>query len=67
MAQPAMTLDDVIAIRYDGSDIHGLWIGETFVWPDPWIDVWDEGTSIVWDNVWHDAWTEAYTPPIEGT
>lgn len=57
-------LDGVVAIKYAGEDIFGLWIGETFVWPDPWIDIWDEGTNVYWEDVWRNAWSEQFTAPV---
>jgi hypothetical protein len=36
---------------------HGVWNGRSFVWPDPWIDFWDDYPVMQthsWDDVWED-------------
>lgn len=59
-----MNLEGVVAAKYDGVDIFGIFIGTVFVWPDPWIDVWvDEGTTL-WESVWHDLWSVVYSEMI---
>ena len=55
-----MDLSGVTRVLYQGQDILGLFHGYTFVWPDPWTDIWDEGTNIYWDSLWHDLWSAAY-------
>lgn len=59
-----MDLIDVSRAVNDGTEIRGIWIGKTFVWPDPWEDTWREGVSVIWENVWRNQWS---TPsPILG-
>ena len=60
-----MDFKDVTRAVNDGTEIKGIWIGNDFVWPDPWTDLWDEGTTIIWENAWRDAWTppELQTTP----
>jgi hypothetical protein len=53
-----MDLVGVVEVQYQGQPILGLFFGEVFVWPDPWWDTWDEGTSVLWQNVWHNRWSE---------
>jgi hypothetical protein len=55
-----MDLNGVVRILYQGQDILGLFHGKDFVWPDPWTDIWDEGTNVYFENVWHDLWSSAY-------
>lgn len=52
-----MDLRDVVKAVNAGTEIKGLFHGTTFVWPDPWTDIWDEGVSVFWDTAWHDAWS----------
>jgi hypothetical protein len=54
-----LTVKDVVRCTNDGVEIYGIWLGTTFVWPDPWVDIWDEGTTVLWENVWHNQWSEA--------
>lgn len=35
-----MELKDVVAASCDNRKIVGMWLGRTFVWPDPWVDHW---------------------------
>jgi hypothetical protein len=57
-----MDLVGVVEVKYQGQPILGLFHGKTFVWPDPWTDIWDEGSAANWDGNWHDMWTPAYVP-----
>lgn len=59
-----MDLTAVSAAVQDGTPILGMFHGNDFVWPDPWTDIWDEGTLILWENAWHDRWTVAYSEPV---
>ena len=59
-----MDLRNVTRVVNDGTEIKGVWFGTTFVWPDPWVDLWDEGTSIYWEDMWRNAWTP---PQLETT
>ena len=52
-----MDLDGVVAVKQEGTTIIGLYHGNTFVWPDPWLDTWSEESGQFWDSVWRDAWT----------
>lgn len=52
-----MDLEGVTRVLYQGQDIFGLFHGEDFVWPDPWTDIWDEGSNVYWENVWHNQWS----------
>ncbi len=56
-----MDLIAVAAAVQGGTQILGMFHGKDFVWPDPWTDIWDEGTTVLWENVWHDRWTAAYS------
>ena len=49
--------DGVIRAVNDGDDLTGVWYGTTFVWPDPWKDIWDDGAWTFWEDVWRNAWT----------
>ena len=59
MAQTSgyMTTDDVVEAFYDGVEIFGIFIGTNFIWPDPWVDVWDEGSAVIWEPGWRDMWS----------
>ena len=59
-----MDLRGVTRAVNDGTEIKGIWLGTTFVWPDPWTDLWDEGVAIYWEDVWRNAWT---LPKLETT
>lgn len=61
-----MDLIDVVAAKYDGTDILGIFIGTTFVWPDPWMDTWDEGSSVQWEVSWRDMWSITDSVPTTG-
>jgi hypothetical protein len=50
----------------DGVEIYGIWLGTTFVWPDPWRDTWEEGIPVYWENVWRNQWSLPSTSPIVG-
>jgi hypothetical protein len=52
-----MDVRGVIRVVNDSTEIYGIWLGNTFVWPDPWTDIWDEGVVTVWENVWRNAWS----------
>lgn len=52
-----MDLVGVVKVVQGGTEIAGLWFGTSFVWPDPWTDIWDEGTNVYWENVWTNAWS----------
>lgn len=52
-----MDLKGVTRIVHNGTEIKGLWFGNSFVWPDSWTDLWDEGGRVYWENVWADRWT----------
>ena len=49
--------DGVIRAVNDGDDLTGIWFGTTFVWPDPWKDIWDDGAWTFWEDVWRNVWT----------
>lgn len=60
-----MDFKDVIRVRNDNTEIYGVWLGETFVWPDPWRDIWEEGSNVYWENMWRNQWSipsESLTP-----
>lgn len=61
-----MDLVGTVEVKYQGQPIHGLFHGNDFLWPDPWTDIWDEGTAIVWEQRWHDRWTPASTEEALG-
>lgn len=42
---------------YDGSEIIKIQFGESCIWPDPWIDLWDDGSVVYWENAWRDSWS----------
>jgi hypothetical protein len=51
----------VTRVRNDNTEIYGIWLGRTFVWPDPWTDIWDEGGGRYWEDGWHDLWSPLAT------
>lgn len=53
-----MDLEGVVRATQGGDEILGMYFGKTFVWPDPWWDLWDEGTNVLWENVWRNQWSE---------
>lgn len=59
-----MDLRNVTQVVNDGTPIKGIWHGTTFIWPDPWTDLWDEGATVYWEDRWRNAWTP---PPLETT
>ena len=52
-----MDFEGVTHVINDGVDIFGIFIGETFVWPDPWLDIWDEGSNVYWEDMWRNQWS----------
>jgi hypothetical protein len=52
-----MDLRDVGRAVCDDIEIQGIWFGATFVWPDPWTDIWDEMATVIWTGEWHDLWS----------
>ena len=59
-----MDLRGVVKAYNDGVEIKGMFFGNTFVWPDPWTDTWDEGVAVYWDSVWRNMWSVAYVESI---
>lgn len=52
-----MDLENVVAVVQNGTPIVGIYHGNDFVWPDPWLDTWSEVSGKHWDSLWRDAWT----------
>lgn len=46
-----------------GEEILAIMCGEICVWPDPWIDIWDEGVPVYWEDGWRDKWSVQVAPP----
>lgn len=44
-------------------EILAIMCGTICVWPDPWIDVWDEGVPVYWEDGWRDKWSVQVAPP----
>jgi hypothetical protein len=59
-----MDLRGVIKAMNDGTEIKGMFFGTTFLWPDPWSDIWDEGVAVIWENVWRNQWSVPYVESI---
>lgn len=57
----APALAPVIRAVCDGAEIKGIWFGTSYIWPDPWTDIWEEGgAKPVWQNEWRNMWSESY-------
>ena len=64
----AAVFTDAYTLQYSrnavaGQPIVAVYCGDDFIWPDPWTDVWDEGTAVSWENVWRDKWSVQPAPP----
>lgn len=58
-----MDLIGVGTAHSGGQQIERIWLGQLCVWPDPWIDIWDEGFPITWESRWRDKWSLNPAPP----
>lgn len=38
-------------------EVVALYVGDEFVWPDPWDDLWNDGCPTLWANGWRDIWS----------
>ena len=61
-----MDLIGVSTAVCDGDEIDAIFLGSLCVWPDPWIDIWDEGFPITWESRWRDEWSVDPPPPTGG-
>lgn len=55
-----MLIDGTARILHDEDELVGLYCGDTFFWPDPWIDRWDAGDLFTWDSLWYDKWSGTF-------
>ena len=62
---PPLSLQGVTRCFNDNVEIFGLWYGNVFVWPDPWTDIWDDGSYAHWTDAWHDLWSNTSSDYIE--
>jgi hypothetical protein len=49
----------VTHVVFGGVNEDGVWLGNMFVWPDPWLDVWDDYLLVEPDS-WLDTWDDEY-------
>ncbi len=62
-----MDMLGVGSVICDDTQIIGIWLGNIFIWPDPWTDIWDEGHAVSREDGWGDKWSVSPAPPfIEG-
>ena len=56
----APALKGVVKAICNGAEIKTIWFGDSCIWPDPWMDVWEEGgTEPLWMNEWRNQWSES--------
>jgi hypothetical protein len=66
MTVRAPAFKGVISAVCDSTPIVGIWFNDSFLWPDPWTDIWEEGgTAPLWQNEWRNQWSESNAEIID--